>query len=270
MRSRISKPGRCCSSEHSSSLEKMCARFTLKSSSDVVGQLFDLDDVPELLPRYNIAPTQDVLAVVGSETGRNSAIFRWGLIPNWAKDASIGQKLINARSETASEKPSFRNAMRKSRCLIVADGFFEWTDPDEDTQVYIDGTGSLFGSGVAAQAKKLPRQPWWIGMKTRNPFAFAGLWELNEQTDLGTVETCCILTTTPNALLEPMHDRMPVILPNDVWDLWLDPNVRSPDALLSLMAPFDSDAMETFKVSPKVNSPRAYGSELIEPLPVAS
>lgn len=247
----------------------MCARFTLKSSSDVVGGLFDLDDLPEILPRYNIAPTQDVLAIIALEGKRSSAIFRWGLIPNWAKDASIGQRMINARSETAAEKPSFRNAFRRRRCLVVADGFYEWTDPDDDTAAYCEQQ-SLFGGNVAAAARpksgKLPRQPWWIGMKSREPFAFAGLWELNQLTELGSVETCCLLTTTPNKLLEPMHDRMPVILRKEHWDLWLDPEFQNVEALQTLLVPYDCDAMETFKVAPKVNSPRAYGAELIEPL----
>jgi|CXWL01.1.fsa_nt_gi putative SOS response-associated peptidase YedK len=248
----------------------MCARFTLKSSSDVVGSLFGLDDVPELLPRYNIAPTQDILGVVSVEGKRISAIFRWGLIPSWAKDSSLGQKMINARSETASEKPSFRTALRKRRCLIVCDGFYEWTDPDEDTAAYVSG-GSLFGGEPLAKKKdgKLPRQPWWIGRKDRQPFAFAGLWELNQLTELGSVETCCILTTSPNDLLEPMHDRMPVILDPKDWGLWLDSNFSLVPALESLMVPCPSEEMETFKVTPKVNSPRAYGAELIDPLPLA-
>lgn len=249
----------------------MCARFTLKSSSDVVGSLFELDDVPPLSPRYNIAPTQDVLAVIAPNGERQSAIFRWGFIPQWGKEASLGQRMINARSETAAEKPSFRSAFKSRRCLVIADGFFEWTDPDETTVAYIEDQTELFeGQAKKSKSPRLPRQPWWIGMKDLLPFAFAGLWELNQLTELGSVETCCILTTTPNDLLEPMHDRMPVIIPHSQWSAWLDPALVAREAIESMLVPFDSKLMQTFRVSPRVNSPRAYGADLIEPLPIAS
>jgi putative SOS response-associated peptidase YedK len=226
----------------------VCARFTLKSSSDVVGNLFDLDEVPELRPRTNIAPTQDVLGVVQHSGTRVATWFRWGLIPSWANEASIGQKMINARCETAMEKPSFRTAFKKRRCLIVADGFYEWTDP---IPFVTPQTGA-----------KPPRQPYWIGMKDHKPFAFAGLWELNQKTELGSVETCAILTGEPNELLAQYHDRMPIILPPDLWDLWLDPDFQDVEALCQLMKPYSSELMETYTVHPQLNNPRVEGFDL--------
>lgn len=240
----------------------MCARYVIRSSADEIRSLFELDELVEFEPRYNVAPTQDVLAIINQDGHREATMFRWGLIPSWAKDATLGQKMINARSETVREKPSFRAAFAKRRCLIVANGFYEWTDPEEEV-----GLGGLFQEpDQDAPKKRPPRQPHWIGMKDRGPFAFAGLWELNQQTELGSVETCCILTTTPNELLEPMHDRMPVILPQELWDPWLDPNFANKDTLQAMLVPFRSELMDTYKVSPKVNSPRAYGSELMNPI----
>lgn len=237
----------------------MCARFTLKSSSDVIGGLFDLEDLPPLLPRYNIAPTQDVLAILESGQTREAAMLRWGLLPPWTSDINVGSRMINARAETVSEKTSYKNAFRKRRCLIPADGFYEWTDPDPVDE----DLGGLFGDPNQT-AKKPLRQPHWIGMKDQSIFAMAGIWELNQQTELGSVETCCIITTGPNELLEPMHDRMPVILPPDLWDLWLDPDFESIEVLESMLVPFDAEKMSTHKVDPAINNPRIEGRKLAE------
>lgn len=236
---------------------RMCARFTLKSSSDVVGKLFDLDDLPEIEPRYNIAPTQELLAIVATNGKREATTFRWGLIPSWMDDATVGQRMINARGETVAEKPSYRGPFKKRRCLIVADGFYEWTDPLEE---------GLF-AGVTSTGKP-KRQPHWIGMKDRGPFAFAGIWELNQKTELGPVETCAIITTDPNSLLEPMHDRMPVILAKEDWDFWLDPANDRVETLQQLIRPFPSELMDTYLVSTRVNSPREQGADLIDPIAV--
>lgn len=248
----------------------MCARFTLKTASDVVASMFDLDEIPELEARYNLAPTQDVAAVVERSGSRQFRTYRWGLIPSWTDDAGLGAKMINARSETAFEMPAFKSAIRSRRCLIIADGYYEWTDPDSDTLAYVEqhyakeAQGELaFDDVPRARARKLPRQPWWIGMADGSPFAFAGIWEFNARTHLGEIRTCAILTTEPNELLRPIHDRMPVILPRDSWDAWLDHDLQTPEAIAALCVPYPSSEMKNFKVSPQVNSPDSEGAELI-------
>lgn len=248
----------------------MCARFTLRTASDVVASVFDIDEVPEIEPRYNIAPTQDVLAIVERVGKRETRFYRWGLVPNWTDDLGLGAKMINARSETVFDKPAFRGPIRSRRCLIVADGYFEWTDPDEDTLAYVEGKaspgaqGELLLDGLPpVRSKRLPRQPWWIGMAGGEPFAFAGIWDFNERTHLGPLKSCAILTTEPNSLLSQLHDRMPVILPREHWETWLDPAVETPELISAMCTPFDSNRMKTYKVSPKVNSPDSEGADLL-------
>ena len=166
--------------------------------------------------------------------------MRWGLIPSWAKDMSIGSRMINARAETVGEKPSFRNALRRRRCLVLADGFYEW--------------------------QKLGKQkrPMRIVMQSGEPFAFAGLWETWRDPQGDVIPSCTIITTSANDTLGPIHDRMPVILPRDLEDLWLDNSVDDPDALTSVLTPYDDDAMEAYEVSPLVNSARNDGPEVVE------
>lgn len=248
----------------------MCARFTLKTASDVIATIFDLDEIPELEARYNIAPTQDVVAVVERSGVRQIRNYRWGLIPNWTDDPGLGARMINARSETVFEKPAFKAAVRSRRCLVIADGYYEWTDPDGDTLAYVtrqsqvEQQGHLALEGISpARSKKLPRQPWWIGMADGSPFAFAGIWEFNDRTHLGKVRTCAILTTEPNELLQALHDRMPVILAPESWEAWLDPDLESEEAVVSMCVPFRSTAMKTYKVSPRVNSPDSEGADLL-------
>jgi putative SOS response-associated peptidase YedK len=207
----------------------MCGRFTLASPGTVVAELFGLDGVPNLRPRFNIAPTQAV-AVVRDEGGtRRLAELRWGLIPSWAKDPAIGNKLINARSETLAEKPAFRGAFRSRRCLVVADGFYEWAK-----------TGTR-------------KQPWYFQLSDGRPFGFAGLWERWLPAGGEPIETCTIVTTEANELLAPVHDRMPVILDQSSFSAWLgsEPG-RPPDGLL---APYPAAAMTARPVGLTVNSP---------------
>lgn len=224
----------------------MCGRYTLVNLKSFV------DDLPwaslfpgaeDLPARYNIAPTQNVPILANRGDGRVE-LARWGLIPSWAKDPTIGSRMINARAETVAEKPSFRSALRKRRCLVPADGFFEWkTLPGE----------------------KL-KQPMYIRFKSGRPFAFAGLWEVwrpPEATD-GWVVSCTLLTTTPNALMRDIHDRMPVILPRESYETWLTP--ADTTGLEALLLPYPADDMEAYPVTPAVGNPRHDSPDNILPL----
>ena len=227
----------------------MCGRFTQRLSWRELHELMDLIGAPlNLRPRYNIAPSQDVAVVRAAPHGRTLAMLRWGLIPAWARDHVIGHKLINARSETAAEKPSFRSAFRHRRCLIPADGFYEWRRNG--------GT----------------RQPWLFGLRDGAPFAFAGLWErwtvpegaaltgsLAERSPGDAVETCTILTTAANGTVAPVHGRMPVILPPDAWDAWLAGGEVPLD-------PCPADAMTAWPVSTHVNRPANDDPRCVEPV----
>lgn len=209
----------------------MCGRYTLTTSPDGLVNAFALEEAPrELKPRYNIAPGSDV-AVVANRNGRQVEFFRWGLIPSWAKDPAIGHRMINARAETASEKPSFRSALRRRRCLILADGFYEW------------------------QGARAPKTPMYARLRGGEPFAFAGLWESWQPPDGTAIHSCAILTTRPNELMAPIHNRMPVILDAGSYDLWLDPAQRAASDFESMLVPFAADRMEVYEVSRAVNNP---------------
>ncbi len=228
----------------------MCGRFTLRSNLNLILQQFELDEVPDLTPRYNIAPTQSVPAIRATETGRSLTMLRWGLIPSWSKDEKMGNRLLNARSETAAEKPSFRTAFRRRRCLVVADGFYEWKK--------------------SGPTKRPVKQPYFIHRGDDRPFAFAGLWETwrgPRGAELPTpIESCTILTTEPNELMQSIHDRMPVILSPEDYAMWLDPSFEGIDALQSLQRPYPSDELIATPVSTFVNSPRNEAAECIVPL----
>jgi putative SOS response-associated peptidase YedK len=230
----------------------MCARYSLKSSADVLQELFDLDEAPQLVPRYNIAPTQPIAAVTRSPEGRRALkLLQWGLIPSWAKDPAIGQRLINARAETLAEKPAFRSAFKRRRCLIPADGFFEWVEA-------VDGT---IGEDAASKGK-VYKQPYFVSMKSGRPFAFAGLWECWETELGGPIESGAIITTEPNDLLARIHNRMPAIIPPEAFDAWLDHDVE-PARLLPLLAPYPSEEMRAYPVSRRVGNPRFDSPECI-------
>lgn len=220
----------------------MCGRYTLTTSGEQVAQQFDLKEAPELAPRYNIAPTQPVAAVRSGDDGRELVLLRWGLIPPWAKDLSIGARMINARAETVAEKPAFRSAMKQRRCLILADGFYEWR-----TQ----------GNG---------KQPFYFRVESGRPFAFAGLWEHWRGPDGQIIQSCTILTTEANELVRDLHDRMPVILRPEDYERWLDPGLRDAGAVEDLLAPYPAEAMETYPVSKAVNRVSNEGAALIAPL----
>ena len=240
----------------------MCGRYTLKTSPQQLMSLFQVPFLPDLVPRYNIAPTQPVLvirAVVGGECGvaggaaavvsggrgpaRRAELMRWGLVPSWAKDLSSGAQMINARSETVAEKPSFRSAFSRRRCLIPADGFYEW-------QKLSDGR----------------KQPWWIHPSAGGVLALAGLWEIwSGGGDGSSVVTCTILTTSAGPDVQNLHDRMPVILAPEQWDLWLSGETARAD-LQSILRPLPAGSLELLKVSTLVNRPAADSPACLEPL----
>jgi putative SOS response-associated peptidase YedK len=222
----------------------MCGRFTLTDPDQALAVQFDLPGVPSLEPRYNIAPTQPVAAVrlPPEGVGRELVLLHWGLIPFWAKDSRIGSRMINARSETVADKPAFRAAFRRRRCLVLADGFYEW------------------------QKQNGGKRPFYIRLGDGKPFAFAGLWEQWKGPDEEGIESCTLLTTMPNDLIRPLHNRMPVILHPQDYDLWLDPDVQSVDPLKRLLRPFPSAEMQAYPVHRWVNSPQNEGPRCIEPL----
>ena len=224
----------------------MCGRYVAaKPPSELAAEL-GIDDVraTDLGARYNVAPTDEVYAVaVGSDGERRLGTFRWGLVPSWSKDASGAARMINARAETVAEKPAFRQALRKRRCLIPADGFYEWLRTGKE------------------------RQPFWFHRADGGTICFAGLWEVwraKDDPDGELLRTCTIITTGPNAVMRPIHDRMPVVLPPEAWDRWLDKGVAD---VADLLAPAPDDLLVRTKVSTKVNSVRNDGPELLEPVP---
>jgi putative SOS response-associated peptidase YedK len=222
----------------------MCGRFTLTSPVQAVASQFSLPGLPAFEPRYNIAPTQPVAAVraAGEAMVRSLVVLQWGLIPFWAKDSEVGARLINARSETVAEKPAFREAFRRRRCLVLADGFYEWQKQDGG------------------------KQPFYIHLRDGCPFAFAGLWERWNGPE-GPIESCTLLTTQPNELMRPLHNRMPVILEPKDYDLWIDPGIRQTDLLLPLLYPYPAEQMAAFPVSRRVNNPDNDDPQCVVPLP---
>lgn len=221
---------------------EVCGRFTLHHDADAIAERFDVQETAVAVsPRYNIAPQQNVPVIIEPASNRVLDSFRWGLVPGWAKDVAVGQKMINARSETLTEKPSFRTALVRRRCLIPADGFYEW-------ERHADGS----------------RHPVHFRVGGGDPFAFAGLWEeWRDPVSDDLLRTCTIITTSANETVGRVHDRMPVILARDAEDVWLDMSVRDTDTLRSFCTPFPDSEMESFPVSRRVNSPTNEGPELI-------
>lgn len=229
----------------------MCGRFTLKAPPSELVTHFGLATCPEFSPRYNIAPTSDVLVIRHKpDTGRVGQMVRWGLVPSWAKDPSIGAKLNNARGETVAEKPSFRTSFAKHRCLIPASGFYEWKPVSE--------------------GGKVRRQPYYIRPADENGlFAFAGLlarWRSDKGDDL---ITCCVITTGPNTVMEPIHDRMPAILAPGAWDAWLGAENASTEALKGLLVPSPVAGMVAYSVGMAVNRGGVEDAGLIAPMTMA-
>jgi putative SOS response-associated peptidase YedK len=223
----------------------MCGRFAFYSPHEAVVRLFGLGaDAPEIEPRWNIAPTQYVPALRADAAGQRSlSLLYWGLVPGWAKEKAIGARMINARAETLAEKPSFRNAYKRRRCLVLADGYYEW-----------QRSGSL-------------KQPWYVRLASGEPFAMAGLWERWRDPATGApLESCTIVTTTPAAAIAHLHDRMPVILSPESYGIWLAPDREQSEAIDRLLGPTGL-ALVASPVSRRVNDARNDGPDLVEPLP---
>lgn len=219
----------------------MCGRFTIIADISELQRRFGFEgDDLAYAPRYNIAPTQQVLTMLNRQ-GRRAAYLRWGLIPSWAKTASEGNRLINARAETVAERPAFRTALARRRCLILADGFFEW-----------EKVGSV-------------RKPMRAVLKSGECFAFAGLWDTWRDPAGEIVRSCTILTTEPNELLRPIHNRMPVILSRESEELWLDGDVQDPAVLSSILTPYPADEMGVYEVAPLVNRASHDSPEVVAP-----
>jgi putative SOS response-associated peptidase YedK len=218
----------------------MCGRYTLRTPVDPVAEAFEIEEYPSsITPNYNIAPTQEVAAVVEEDEKRKLEMLHWGLIPSWAKDPSIGNKMINARAETVAEKPSFRRAFRVRRCLILADGFYEWKKTD-------DG-----------------KQPYHVKMEDGSLFAFAGLWETWQNGE--EIRSCTIITTDANDLMSEIHHRMPVILHPEDYAMWLDHDFEEKEVLTTLLKPYPADVMEAYPVSRRVNKPSNNEPSVLEP-----
>jgi putative SOS response-associated peptidase YedK len=221
----------------------MCGRFTLRTSPETVASLFDGLEVPGFAPSWNIAPTQRVAAVRQIDARNEVAFLRWGLVPFWSNDPKIGNRMINARSETVQEKPAFRAAFRKRRCLILADGFYEW------------------------QKTAGGKQPMYIQRRDGQPFGMAGLWESNDRFG-ELLQTCAIITTDANEMMAPIHDRMPVILqPRDHLQ-WLDADEKDLTRVQSLLRPLEEGLLTAWPVSPAVNRPSFNDPSCVAPIPL--
>jgi len=219
----------------------MCGRFTLAADATMIQEAFPWLNIPRgLQPRYNVAPTQPV-AVVPNDGKSQLDYFVWGLVPSWAKDPDIGNRMINARAETLAEKPSFKSSLKRKRCLILADGFYEWKQ-------------------IPGQKTKLPL---YIRLKSGQPFAFAGLWDEWHAPDGSQVLSCTIITTEPNSMMQAIHNRMPVILPPEAYTTWLAQGDQKPEALIGLLQPYPTEKMTAYPVSILVNSPNNDSPELI-------
>jgi len=217
----------------------MCGRYTLRTPVDNLAERFEIDDAPSsIAASYNIAPTQGVATVLVEDGKRKLEMLHWGLIPSWADDPSVGNKMINARAESVAEKPSFRKAFRNHRCLVLADGFYEWQKT---------------GNG---------KQPYYIRMEDDSPFAFAGLWESWQNSR--DIRSSTIITTDANDVVSPIHNRMPVILHPEDYELWLDPDFDEKEPLTTLLKPYPAEAMEAYPVSRSVNSPSNNEPSIIE------
>jgi putative SOS response-associated peptidase YedK len=230
------------------SLDGVCGRFTSKTPSADLAEYFDVDEVvaPDLGARFNVAPTDETYTIAASADGtRRLGTFRWGLVPFWSKDAKGGAKMINARAEGLIDKPAFKRAFERKRCIVPADGFYEWKRLDSKR-----------------------KQPWYITRADGAPMAFAGLWDSwrpNKDSDDGKIRSCTIITGAPNEKVAELHDRMPVMLAPDVWEAWLDPDNHDLGALQGLLVPAPADVLVLRPVSTAVNTVTNDGPELIEP-----
>lgn len=219
----------------------MCGRFSIAEEIQLLQSQFQFEFAEEVTPRYNVAPSQKILTVVSDKGRRQGKQMKWGLVPYWAQDEKIGYKMINARSEGIDLKPSFKHAFKRRRCLILADGFYEWKATEEG------------------------KQPYRFVMKDKMPFAIAGLWETwTKGKELLT--TCTIITTAANEVTANVHDRMPVILPEDSYDGWLNPKFDDVNTLKTMLTPYPAELMDKYRVSTLVNSPKNDLADILSPL----
>jgi putative SOS response-associated peptidase YedK len=257
----------------------MCGRFVSVSSPQLLAERFGIDEtvlpqgrLPEHDADYNVTPRAQVMVVrerPARDQGRDGeedatrllSLVRWGLVPSWAKDLSMGDRLINARAESVASKPAFRKAFTKRRCIVPADAFYEWKVGERPAREH-----------GASSGRRAPRQPYCVRRRDGEPLAFAGLWEIWRVPDIADpdapdawVRSCAIVTTHANAVLAPIHDRMPVVLDETAWDTWLDPGNHDLDALAALLAPAPDDWVEAYPVSTRVNSPKNNDAELVAP-----
>jgi putative SOS response-associated peptidase YedK len=224
----------------------MCGRFVAAAPPDQIARYFGAEAPEALLaPNYNVAPTHDVYAVLEDGSARRVEALHWGLVPRWAKDPSIGNKMINARAETLATKNAYKSAFRSRRCIIPADGFYEW-------------------KAIPGQKTK---QPYFIHRNDGEPMAFAGLWEVwrsKQDPEQGELHSCTVITGEPNEVVRPIHDRMPVMLPPSAWDTWLDPAVDDLDLLGRLLVPAPGSIIAMHPVSTEVNNVRNTGAHLLD------
>lgn len=236
-------------------MKRVCGRYVSVSSPTILAERFKVETVrvgAEPEPNYNVTPRTEVAVVAESQGERVLDLVRWGLVPSWAKDVSIGDRLINARAESVATSNAYKRAFERRRCIIPADGFYEWEK-------------------VAGQKAK---RPWFIRRRDGEPLAFAGLWEIWHDPNLGEdaprVRSCVIITTEPNETLAAIHDRMPVVLPESAWDTWLDRDNHDVRTLGKLLVPAPAGEFEAWPVSTLVNKPANNGPELLDPAPVDS
>lgn len=250
----------------------MCGRYTVSSTPEELAAYFGVDEVVEEVtargfePSWNVAPSQQVLAVASSKDGETRRLgeMSWGLVPSWAKDPKVGYRMINARAETLATSRSFRVAFSRRRCIIPADAFYEWQRLEEQSNA------DLFGEAAPARKGKVRKIPWAFRQADGRPMAFAGLWEIwrnPEEPDAHPMRSCTIVTTSANSLMAPVHHRMPVILGPDVWDRWLDPGVQDTESVADLLAPAPAEWLEAWPVTTKVNNVANDGPDLLDPLP---
>ncbi len=218
----------------------MCGRFAFFSPREAVQEYFGIEVPFALEPRYNVAPSQDIAVIrQPADTKPEAAMLKWGLVPFWAKDAAIGARMINARAETVAQKPAFRQAFKRRRCVILADGFYEW------------------------HTENGRKTPYFISLKTDQPFAMAGLWESWHKADQPPLETCAIITTAASKSIAKLHDRMPVILDAPTATDWIQAE-RDPEALIAMLKSYDDEEIQAWPVNRTVNNPVNQGSTLIE------
>jgi putative SOS response-associated peptidase YedK len=224
----------------------MCGRYVQAASPTLLAEHFDVDEIAldePVAPSWNVAPRADVLTIVEREDVRRLGRMRWGLVPSWASDPGVGDRMINARAETVLEKPAFRTALERRRCIVPADGFYEW-----------ERVGSR-------------KQPMYLHDRSGAPLAFAGLWAVwrdPDEPDARWLRTCTIVTTDANRTVAPVHDRMPVMLPRDAWARWLDRHETDGEAVADLLRPAPDDLLELWPVSPRVNSARHDDARLVD------